>query len=663
MTDDLPGRRLALTTGLVMALGAGMITAGVIVGAADGSAPAPRKSGDLSLVAYDSCAAALTQLKDQIMPHVGPYGLGFGGHGRIFTEGGAGRAAEDSAGGGKMAAPEAAAPPEAPATKQEQEQDHSTTNVHEAGVDEPDLVKTDGKRVVSITDGVLRVVDVDSRTQTATVRLADQAAPTQLLVDGDRALVMSAPTMAYAIPDIAPGKPTTKPVPTDTVPYGTQLSLIDLTGAGKVLGTLSVDGSYLDARQVGDVARVVVHSTPHLQFRYPTDGDEVAARLDNRDVVAGSTIQDWLPRYELKTGGATSNGQLTECADITHPADYTATGMLTVLTFDLKHDLGAGDPVTIVADGSTVYGTEKSLYVANDHSMAGMIEAPPTPTSTRTELYQFDISHPGRPVHVASGAVDGNLLNQYSMSEYRDHLRVATTNSSQGGPQSMITVLRRNGNELTQVGQVSGLGAGERIYAVRYFGDTGYVVTFRQTDPLYTVDLRDPTAPRVTGELKITGYSAYLHPAGDGRLIGVGQGADENGRVQGAQVSLFDTSDPAGAKVIAQYQLPGAWTEAENDPHAFLYWPAKGLLVLPVTGGVVDPHSGPDQTAGALVLKVGEGSFEQAGTLTHTSERYGGVVLPRRALVIGDELWTVSEAGMLVSGLDSLSQLAWVPFS
>ncbi|HYQ66343.1 beta-propeller domain-containing protein [Actinophytocola sp.] len=651
MTDDLPSRRPALIVGLVMTLGAGMIAAGMIVGAADGTSPAPHKSGDLRLVAYDSCGAALTQLKDRIMPHVGPYGLDIVGRGEVFTGG----RAEDSAGGGKMAVPDAA-PPEAP--RAEQGPDHSTTNVHEGGVDEPDLVKTDGKRVVSITDGVLRVVDVHSRTQTAAVRLADQAYPTQLLVDGDRALVMSIPIMTQSVPDIAPGKPTTRPVPTDTVPYETRLSLIDLTGAGKVLGTLSVDGSYLDARQVGDVARVVVHSTPHLPFRYPTDGDQPSALHDNQEVVANSTIQDWLPRYELRTGGATSNGQLTECADMTHPADYTATGMLTVLSFDLTHDLGTGDPVTIVADGSTVYGTEKNLYVANDHTMTGMVDTPmPTPASARTELYQFDISRPGRPVHVASGAVDGGLLNQYSMSEYQGHLRVATTRSGQGGPESLITVLRREGSELTQVGQVGGLGeVGERIYAVRYFGDTGYVVTFRRMDPLYTVDLRDPTAPKVTGELKITGYSAYLHPAGDGRLIGVGQGADANGGVQGAQVSLFDTSDPAGAKVIAQYQLGGGWTEAENDPHAFLYWPAKHLLVLPVSGG-------PDQTAGALVLRLGEGSFERARTLTHPSDRYGGDVLPRRALVIGDELWTVSPAGMLVSGLDSLSQLAWLPFS
>jgi len=204
---------------------------------------------------------------------------------------------------------------------------------------------------------------------------------------------------------------------------------------------------------------------------------------------------------------------------------------------------------------------------------------------------------------------------------------------------------------------VSGLGPGEQIYAVRYFGDTAYVVTFRQTDPLYTVDLSDPAAPKVTGELKITGYSAYLHPAGDGRLIGVGQEADETGGVQGAQVSLFDVSNPAGATRIAQYHLPGSWSEAQSDPHAFLYWPEKGLLVVPVSG------TG-DGQGGALVLRLTDNKFEQAGMLQHLSEKYRDMpMVPRRALVIGDELWTVSEAGLLVNDLDSLAQLAWLPFS
>jgi Beta propeller domain len=647
-----------------MALGAGMITAGVVVGAADGGAERQAPQG-IRLVAYDSCATALDELKNRVLPYVGAYGLAYGGE--VYT-------AED-AGGGRVAVPDAGPPPMAPgeagapaAPKMAedtagQDRDHSTTNVHEAGVDEPDLVKTDGKRVVSIADGVLRVVDVATHAETATIRLGDNAYATQLLIAGDRALVMSAATMAYAVPDIAPGEPAPKPAPTDTVPFGSQLTLVDLTGAGKVLATLSIDGNYLDARQVGTVARVVVRSAPHMRFRYPADGNELSATLANKDVVANSKIEDWLPRYELSTGAGTTSGTLTECADVSHPVDYTATGMLTVLSFDLTKDLGTGDPVTIVADGNTVYGTDKSLYVADDHTMRGMVDVPSAGSveGERTELYQFDIAKPGKPVHVASGTVDGTLLNQYSLSEYDGNLRVATTVTHPGPGQSMITVLTRKGNELTKVGQVGGLGMGERIYAVRYFGDTAYVVTFRQTDPLYTVDLTDPAAPKVTGELKITGYSAYLHPAGDGRLIGVGQEASATGRTQGAQLSLFDTSDPAGARVLAQYHLESSWTEVESDPHAFLYWPEKGLVVLPVTGGVTERG---EQAGGALVLRLKGDTFEQAGMLGHRSDRYGEMdLIPRRAMVIGNELWTVSEAGMLVNDLDSLAQLAWVPYT
>ena len=180
--------------------------------------------------------------------------------------------------------------------------------------------------------------------------------------------------------------------------------------------------------------------------------------------------------------------------------------------------LGTGDPVTIVADGDTVYATGTSLYVADDHVAHTMTDTP-VGAPGRTEIYQFDISGAGKPVYVASGGVDGGLLNQYSLSDHDGHLRVATTvadQSTRTASESAITVLTRKGDELTQVGRVAGLGVGERIYAVRFMGDTGYVVTFRQTDPLYTVDLSNPAAPKVTGELKITGYSAYLHPAGDG---------------------------------------------------------------------------------------------------------------------------------------------------
>ena len=137
---------------------------------------------------------------------------------------------------------------------------------------------------------------------------------------------------------------------------------------------------------------------------------------------------------------------------MSHPVDYSAAGMLTVLTVDLKRELGTGDPVSIVADGNTVYGTGKSLYVANGHVMDGTPDG--RPTGARTELYQFDIAGADKPVHVASGSVPGSLLNQYSLSEFDGHLRVATTSDGEKGSQSMITVLARNGNQLNQVGQV-----------------------------------------------------------------------------------------------------------------------------------------------------------------------------------------------------------------
>ena len=217
------------------------------------------------------------------------------------------------------------------------------------------------------------------------------------------------------------------------------------------------------------------------------------------------------------------------------------------------------------------------------------------------------------------------------------------------------------GEQLVQVGAIEGLGKGERIYSVRFVGPIGYVVTFRQTDPLYTVDLGDPTKPTVRGELKIPGYSAYLHPADGNRLIGVGQDATNQGRVTGTQVSLFDVGNLADPARLAKYSLPGTYSEAEFDPHAFLYWPASGLLVVPLQGryGVampVEPNGGPGTVvapsrefapaSGALVLRVSGTNITELGFISHPGTvNNGGYPMPiRRSLIIDTTLWTVSAA-------------------
>jgi Beta propeller domain len=227
------------------------------------------------------------------------------------------------------------------------------------------------------------------------------------------------------------------------------------------------------------------------------------------------------------------------------------------------------------------------------------------------------------------------------------------------------------------VGQVGNLGRGERIYAVRFLGDVGYVVTFRQVDPLYTIDLSDPGRPRVVGELKIPGYSAYLHPVGEGLLLGVGQDATDEGRRLGAQVSLFDVSDPARPERLDQIPLGQGSTQAEFDHHAFLWWAPRNLAVLPLQLYAPDAP----QFSGAVGVSVEPGrGLAERGRLTHAGEvasktrvsppgpgerplvdGWPGAVI-QRSLVIDEVLYTVSDHGVLASSVADLSRKAWVGF-
>jgi hypothetical protein len=667
----------------VVAMAAALVVAGCTGGnGGPGPSTVVTASGELRLVSFDSCDEALGGLRQALLPLVGAYGIGGG----VSMAGGgaadampAPAASERSAGAPQSSQDKAAAP------------EHSTTNTHEAGVDEPDLVKTDGKRIVTVAGGSLHVIDVASRALTGILALPQPGGMDQLMLAGDHALLIRHGGYAIAEPLGEPGRETPvpgggAPVPIDgPIATGSELLLVDLAGAPRMLATFAIDGDVVDARMVGQTVRVVTHSQPRLKFVYPTpDRNEPESLRMNRRTVETSPIDDWLPHYRLAQGGSVQTGRVA-CASVARPASYSATSMLTVLSFDLTaSELGTGDPVTIVADGDTVYGTADSLYVASDTSRLELLRRPatpgggapplPQPPAQRTELYKFDISGAGRPRHVASGEVPGSLLNQYSMSQHDGHLRVATTlgfagvaegpagvaeGPAGGSSESTVYVLQQRGAELAIVGKVGGLGRGERIYAVRFVGPVGYVVTFRQTDPLYTLDLRNPAAPKVSGELKITGYSAYLHPAGDGRVIGVGQEASDVGRVQGTQVSLFDVSDPAAPRRVAQYHLPGGSSEAEYDPHAFLYWPATGTLVLPIMF-YLDKLVGSAEGA-ALVLRVGDAELSEVGRLRQPA---AGMPYPiRRALVTGDTLWTISELGAAANGLGTLDSRGWVPFT
>jgi uncharacterized secreted protein with C-terminal beta-propeller domain len=222
-----------------------------------------------------------------------------------------------------------------------------------------------------------------------------------------------------------------------------------------------------------------------------------------------------------------------------------------------------------------------------------------------------------------------------------------------------VTVLDERAGALTRVGEVGGLGRGERIYAVRFVEDRGYVVTFRQVDPLYVLALDDPRKPRVTGELKILGYSAYLHPIGDDLLLGVGQDATEEGRTQGTQLSVFDVSNPAAPARLAQRTLgAGSNSDAEYDHHAFLWWPATSLAVIPLR---VHPRDGAKPFIGAAGFRAGAKGIDEVGRVSHP-EAGGAPPEVSRALVVGDRLYTVSVTGILASRLDTLGDVSFASF-
>jgi len=613
-----------------------------------------------SLEAFQECDELLAYLRTEGAKVVGPYGFE-GGMMRVQPANGRDVAAPTA--GATSAQEDRAAGGESEASPPSTGVDFSATNVQEAGVDEPDLVKTDGKRLVTIAAGQLQVVDLTGPSPRVAASLRVGTTPSlsgELLLSGDRVVVLH-----QMQPDFE-GKPTPLPSPSSGIREGdsigrpirqnpprTAVTVVDIAdlSSPRVVDEVIFDGDLVASRMVDGVARLVLRSgPPNLSFLFPsgTEASVQIAKEANAKVVAESSLDDWLPGVAVNGG---DERRLTECDDVRRPEVFSGVGMLSVVTVDAD-DPRPGPAATVIGAGEMTYASTKSLFVTSTAwtPISTSSEAPTAGISAgpMTDIHKFDISDKVRTAYAASGRVQGRLLNSFAMSEHDGHLRVATTADTT--QESAVTVFRQDGERLGAVGSVGGLGKNERIYAVRFIGARGYVVTFRQTDPLYVIDLGDPTAPAVTGELKIPGYSAYLHPMGDNRLIGVGQDANDQGRVQGTQVSLFDVSDPADPKRLANAVVPQARSEAEFDHHAFLYWAKTGLLVLPV-------QSNQDGNTGAIGFAVTDERITETARI-----RQRDLSPVRRSLVVGDQLLTLSETGLRTGDLRSLDERSWLVF-
>ncbi len=742
-------------------------------------------AGDIVLTAglqtVSSCDDLLARIKAEALDRVGPYGFGPNG-GPVFATDQVrpGAVADGTTGGAPGAAPPttfAPAPTMSGAGEKSAEaggdsasagapaaaladQDVATaaetsgTNNQEAGVDEADLVKTDGKRLVVVSGNELRVIDTTGATPelVKVITLPDGTAGGELFLAGDTALVMT--TGWTDRPYVTDGS---KIYPSDWFPGSPTARLIEVDLVhGNVTRTLELEGSYLSAREVDGTVRIVVSANAErFAFVYPSNQQaEASAEKANRALIEESTIDQWLPTYRVIEGDViTHSGPMVDCERTYIPQDFAGFGSLALLTVDPAQGLDLVDTTAVLTDAQTVYASTELVAVATprwpvyDEQGAIVDDG----TAFTTAVHTFDITDPTKATYVASGSVPGHLLNQYSLSEHDGYLRVATTDGSPwgaggGAPESMITVLGLDGNALVPAGEVRGLGRNEQIQAVRFLGDKAYVVTFRQTDPLFVVDLADPTRPRLAGELEIPGFSSYLHPVDDGHLVGVGTDGDEQGNTFGTVVSLFDVTNPASPARTAKLSIgpdggkggswngnDGSWTPVASDARAFTWWESKA--VVPVSWYRFDPRTGQQANGSdAVVVAVDEASGEltEVGRVTQPAARNcepgvpmpiegdGGIGGPSggpiggdvttttapppapvpgpivgggstgsgstgsgspaviappdfcyavpgeiyRTVVIGDDLYTVSTAGVGVNRFDgSLSEVAWIPFS
>ncbi len=588
---------------------------------ADGGSVIELGSGDVvltaGLVRFDDCATLLDYLHTEYSARVGPWGFDSGGwFGPMPMMAFEDEAMAEAAAASDFAGADAAASPVAAAAPVEGV-DFSGTNVQEEGVDEADIVKTDGSRIFTLSAGRLVVVDAGGRSAVGEVAVADGWSR-ELFIDGDSLLLIT-----QSSSEAAGGAETV-------------LQRIDVSGGEpQIVQTVNVQGSYISARSVGGTARVILRHDPQWSFPFvfPQNEDaEDVAEAANRAAVLNSTLDDWLPHYTVGSADSSSGSLMVPCGDVHAPSVFSGFGVTTVISVPVGGDFDPASSTAVTAPGDVVYASTGSLYAATTRWIEDGLDDDSRRAAwrdRRTSIHRFDISGAAA-VYAASGEVPGVIHNQFSLSEHNGYLRVVTTVGDPWGDESesKVRVLSTDGDMLAEVGAVGDIGRGEQVQSVRFVGDVGYVVTFRQIDPFYTIDLSDPADPRILGELKIPGFSSYLHPISDTLVLGVGSDADAEGRVTGAKVSLFDVSDLAAPREVAVWTAPDGWNDIGWDHRAFLWWAPESLAVIPVTVW--------NDWSGAVVLRVADGTITEVGRVDHVVEGEEPGRTDCRRLTVGD---------------------------
>jgi len=523
--------------------------------------------------------------------------------------------------------------------------DFSGTNVQVEGVDEADIIKTDGRYIYMATDDTVVIVKAYPPEEAEVVaRLRLYQWVSDLFINGDKLAVFL--TLSREVYYDVLG---CEPPPDLDIETTVQVYDISDRSSPELEREVTVEGAYFNSRMIGDYVYAVVRKGAWLER------DEVS-------LPSFSSEKSW---WEV------------DPTDIYYVNQSDAAFVFTnVLAFNVQ------DPGEEFTSETFLLGVGTALYVSleNIYIAAGGWDE-------ETSIYKIGIQG-GEVSYVAEGKVPGRVLNQFSMDEHDGYFRIATTQGrvsrSGGGTGNNVYVLN---STLGIVGRLEGLAPGEEIHSARFMEGRCYLVTFKKVDPLFVIDLSDPSDPEVLGKLKIPGYSDYLHPYDENTLIGFGKETEEAEEgdfawYQGIKISLFDVSDVSNPRELAKLVIGdrGSDSPVLRDHRAFLFSRVRNLLVVPILVAEVDPErfSGPVPAnthgefvfQGAYVLDVSpESGISVRGRVTHLDGRddllksgywFESAYEVRRSLYIEDVLYTISGRMIKMNSLEDLSELGKV---
>ncbi len=485
--------------------------------------------------------------------------------------------------------------------------EHGETNIQVEGIDEADIIKNDGRYLYIVssgqrTDTRLKIVDTESMTliYDEYIKGEDDSilGISEIYVSGDT-LVASCIESNYDNGTYFVGD--------SVVTYGynpwggNAVNVIyDISDRGnpKEIRRVEQDGRIISTRMNGSVLYTVTSYT---------------VRNENLD-------ESYMPKV---------NGAFIGC-DCVYIYDENATSYTVLTAVDTKEKDGEIGKVSVLGSGAEVYCTADTLYV-------GMYDR--KYEEQKTNIFSFSLD--GTNVaYKASGAVKGQFLNQFCFDEYKGVLRVATNNYDYTADKDVSSIYILN-KDLQLIGKLEDLAFDEQIKSVRFMGDTGYVVTFRNTDPLFTLDLSDPTAPKVLGEVKLPGYSAYLHPIGDGYMVGIGyDGDEENVKWGTVKVSVFDVRDLLNPKETDTFVIKDAETDVNGNPKAFISSKTMGFIGIPVRH--YDSNPDYEYVLSYKIIKIQNGKIISHRGFTHPNDmpKYGYQLF--RGTYIGEKLYTIN---------------------